>query len=110
MLVAQALVVFKYLNCPRLLDSDNVFALIMAIITTLMAIVSTCAMIYLKSSALDEPPIKYVLQSMQAQQGWMPFMQFINDRSLNFSIDFNSIESEFPLLTDVLGYYFTLDY
>lgn len=63
-----------------------------------------------ESYALDEPLIKYILQSMQARQGWMPFEKHFANRDLPFNVNFSSIECKQPVMTDLLGQYFKLNY
>lgn len=67
MLYLQALTFLNVFQCPKLLKGDAFNAILTSLILTSLGVINNALKIYMESYALDEPYIKYILQSMQAR-------------------------------------------
>jgi len=66
--------------------------------------------IFFESKALDEPLIRFILECMQARLGWSPFIHHIKNHNMKFSIDYDQIECQFPVLSTFFGFYKQFSY
>jgi hypothetical protein len=73
MMVLQTCIQYNYVPCGDLL-ADSSFVLYFSYFTTIISMIFVSIDIKLQSKALDESFIIYCLNSLQARQGWIPFL------------------------------------
>ena len=67
MLIVQALIFFKVIHCPELIQGSNSNSLYISMGTTVISIISTMISIKIESQAFDEQFLMYTLQCMKAR-------------------------------------------
>lgn len=82
------------------------FAFCVAILNSVLAF----SKVYFESQALQESGFEYIVENMQARQGWIPFIHLIKEQRLKHDIMYFEIYAHYPFLTDTLGLYYSINY
>lgn len=89
----------------KLTVGSNFTYMVISTVITLLNMAFTLVKIELESKALHETRFEYILRSLKARQGWIPFIHLVQGGTLDFDIAFGRIRCSYPLLTDLLGIY-----
>lgn len=73
MVVVQIAIQNRWLHCQQLQDGSAT-VLYISYATTVFSMVACLMNIQLEASALDENPLVFCLNCLQARQGWIPFI------------------------------------